>query len=106
MKQYSFEDVRQMSFEQLAAIDDPMQLSATGFISPMLVRYVVRTGQLDARYGGRSLSTLLEAIDSATVNIVLPAIVGQKIPLAVRDSAVDSYLDDLQSHVEHAHNTD
>lgn len=30
-----------------------MQLTATGFISPMLVRYVVRTGQLDSRYAGR-----------------------------------------------------
>lgn len=106
MKQYSFEDVRQMRFEQLAAIEDPMQLAATGFISPMLVRYVVRTGQLESRYPGSALSTLLGAIDKATVRIDLPVIVRQKIPLAVRDSAVDSYLDDLQAHVEHAHNAD
>lgn len=104
MKQYSFEEVSQMSFEQLAAIEDPMQLAATGFISPMLVRYVVRTGQLDSRYAGRALSTLLGAIDKATVRIDLPVIVQQKIPLAVRDSAVDSYLDDLQPQVEYAPN--
>jgi hypothetical protein len=46
MKQLELNEVRAMSFEQLGAVEDPMDLMATGSVAPILVRYAVRTGQL------------------------------------------------------------
>jgi hypothetical protein len=50
MKQYTFEEVRGLTFAELGAIDDPMALMATGSLAPMLIRYIVRTVQLESRY--------------------------------------------------------
>ena len=102
MMQYSQDDVGRMNFEQVGAIEDPLELSATGFISPMLVRYVVRTEQLKVRYPEITLPALLNAIDKAATMIAWPEIVGQKLPGAERDSSVDAYLDALHPHIKHA----
>jgi len=102
MTQYSLEEVGLMSFEQVGAIEDPMDLASTGFISPMLVRYVVRTEQLEARYSGIALPKLLAAIDKAATVIDWSLIVGQKMPGEERDARVDAYLDEIGPHVRHA----
>lgn len=103
MKQFKLDDVRAMSFEQLGAIEDPMDLMATGSIAPILVRYVVRTGQLERRYSGIALTTLLDAIMKSATMIDWPLdTVAQKAPLGKQDAGVDAYLDKLQPHLDHA----
>jgi hypothetical protein len=99
MEQYSFEDVRRMSYAQLGAIEDPMDLMATGFVSPMLVRYVVRTDQLEQRYANIALPVLLDALNKAVLNVAWPPEVGQRAPQARRDQIVDNYLDELGPHL-------
>lgn len=79
-----------------------MQLMSTHFVSPMLVRYVVRTGQLEQRYSGLSLTTLLNALNLAATMIQLPPGVTQKAPSATRDAEVDGYLDALSPHIQSA----
>ncbi|MCA3186457.1 MAG: hypothetical protein INH12_26760 [Cupriavidus sp.] len=96
MKQYTFEEVLHLTSIELGAIDDPMQLAATGHISPMLVRYVIRTGQLDERYRGIPLRILLNAVDIAAARLEWPEAVGQKAPLARKDAEIEAYLDALQ----------
>ncbi|REE21218.1 hypothetical protein B0G71_4370 [Paraburkholderia sp. BL27I4N3] len=102
MKQFTFDEVQSMTFAQLGAVEDAMDLMATGFISPMLVRYMFRTEQLAARYPGVALPALLNAINKAATMIAFPPEVGQKAPVAVRDEVVDAYLDELQPHTESA----
>jgi hypothetical protein len=102
MTQLTFDEVQQLTYADLGAIDDPMDLASTGFVSPMLVRYVVRTGQLESRYPGVALPVLLDAINKAATVIAWPVDVGQQAPVAKRDPAVDAYLDDLQQHVRSA----
>jgi hypothetical protein len=99
MNQYTFEDVKKMTFEQLGAIDDPWLLIATGLTSPMLLRYVVRTGQLETRYAGATLPNVLQALDraAAATHGGWPFDVSQKAPLAVCDADVDKYLDALDT---------
>ncbi|AVA33802.1 hypothetical protein [Cupriavidus metallidurans] len=102
MKQFTFEEILGLTATELGAIDDPMQLAATGQASPMLVRYVVRTGQLDERYRGVPLRVLLDAINLAAARIEWPEEVGQKAPLAAKDAEVEAYLDELQPLVAEA----
>lgn len=102
MKQFTFEEILGLTYTELGAIDDPMQLAATGHVSPMLVRYVVRTGQLDERYRGVPLRVLLDAIDLAAARIEWLDGVGQKAPLAAKDAEVEAYLDELQPLVGEA----
>ena len=102
MKQYTFAEVLRMTSEELGGIDDPMQLAATENVSPMLVRYVIRTSQLDERYRGVPLRALLGAIDIAADKVGWPETVGQKVPLATKDAEVEAYLDVLQPHVADA----
>ncbi|VVE87674.1 hypothetical protein PBR20603_01611 [Pandoraea bronchicola] len=103
MKQYELDEVRAMSFERLGAIEDPVDLMATGSIAPILVRYAVRTGQLERRYPGVALSALLDAIMKSATMINWPLdTVAQKAPQAKQDADVDTYLDELQPHLERA----
>ncbi|RKP44701.1 hypothetical protein D7S86_27105 [Pararobbsia silviterrae] len=88
-----------MSFEELGAIKDPMDLGSTGFVAPILVRYVVRTDQLQARYAGASLPTLLRAINVAAAHAHFPPEIGQLAPRAVRSAIVDRYLDGIAAMV-------
>lgn len=98
MHQLSYNDVQKLSYEQLAAIDDPMALMATGQVSPILLRYVVRTEQLQGRYGEVPLPILMDAIGrAAAIQGDWPFAVGQKAPQAVRDKDVDDYLDRLDA---------
>lgn len=100
MKQYTMEEVSRMTYAELGAIDDPMALMSTGGVSPMLVRYVVRTGQRESRYPGVALPMLLRAISEAAVTVGWPlATVAQAAPLAVQDATVDAYLDNIQLQV-------
>lgn len=103
MRQFELDEVRAMSFEQLGAIEDPVDLMATGSVAPILVRYTVRTGQLERRYPGIALPTLLDAIMKSATMIDWPlATVAQKAPQAKQDADVDAYLDELQPHLERA----
>ena len=102
MKQFTFEDVLSLTFDELGAIEDPMQLAATAQVSPMLVRYVIRTDQLEERYRGVRMRTLLGAIVVAAAAVKWPNVVGQKALLAQKDADVDAYLDELQPHVAKA----
>jgi hypothetical protein len=99
MRQYTFEDVERMSYAELGAVEDPLELAATGFVSPLLVRYVVRTDQLEERYPDIPLCDLLNAMNQAAMNIAWPMEVGQRAPLAKRDPVVDRYLDALGPHL-------
>jgi hypothetical protein len=102
MTQLTFKEVQELTYADLGAIEDPMDIASTGFVFLMLVRYVVRTGQLDSRYPGVALPVLLDAINKAATVLAWPVDVGQKAPIAERDSAVEAYLDDLQQHVRSA----
>jgi len=102
MKQYTYEEVLNLTFRELGAIVDPLQLAATQHVSPMLVRYVIRTDQLEVRYPGVRLRTLLGAIEVAAKKVKWPDVVGQNAPLAIVDTAVDAYLDELQPYVAKA----
>ena len=108
MRQYNFSEVRSMSFEQLGAIDDPMDLVNTGHVSPMVVRYVVRTGQLTQRYPVVTLPQLLDAIDGACVAYEQSSKaaplhwsnnLSQPLQAAVGDTVVDEYLDALAPEI-------
>jgi hypothetical protein len=106
MTQYTLDEVRSMTFAELGAVEDPMDLMATTSVAPMLVRYVVRTGQLDSRYPGIALPPLMDAILAAASIIPWQLdTVGQKAPRATRDSDVDAYLDSLKPHLEDAINS-
>lgn len=103
MTSYSFVEVNGLSFEALGKIDDPLELMSTGFVSPILARYVVRTGQLDIRYPNIDLPALLMAINFAATSIPWPlSTVAQKAPLAIRDPDVDAYLDQLAGGIASA----
>lgn len=108
MHQYSFAEVRAMSFEQLGAIDSSMELTNTGHVSPMVVRYVVRTGQLNQRFPVVTLPQLLDAIDGACAaheqsSRAAPLHwvndVSQPLQAAVGDSTVDAYLDAIAPEI-------
>lgn len=89
-----------MTFAELAAIEDPMQLMSTGFVAPMLIRYVVLTGQLESRYPNSVLPVLLDKMNNAALKIDWDSNgVGQKAPLGVRDTVVDNYLDALNKYM-------
>lgn len=99
MKQYSIEEVRGMTYEQLGAIDDPFELMATTSMSPMLVRYVVRTGQLEARYPNVPLPTLLDVMNQAAgEHIDWPFAASQHSPAGVQNEEVDAYLNVLDTY--------
>jgi hypothetical protein len=79
---------------------------ATTSLSPMLVPYVVHTGQLERRYPRIPLSPLLDAIFKAATMIPWPLdTVAQRAPLAKQDADVDAYLDELQPLLASALNT-
>ena len=99
MKQYTFEEVTRLSYEELGVIDDPMLLAASTFVSPMLVRYVVRTGQLDARYPDVPLPKLLFAMNQASAEHGdWPHEIGQQSPAGVRNDQVEAYLNVLDTY--------
>lgn len=103
MEQYTMEDVSLLTYAELGAIEDPALLMATGGVAPMLIRYIVRTGQLDNRFPGISLTMLLSAIGKAAANVEWPIeTVAQLAPQAVQNAVVDQYLDTLQPHVQTA----
>lgn len=59
MKQFTFEDVLSLTFDELGAIEDPMQLAATAQVSPMLGKRYFRhtlsaTGVFRQDAAGRS----------------------------------------------------
>lgn len=104
MRQYNFSEVRSMSFEELGAIEDSMALVNTGHVSPMVVRYVVRTGQLDQRYPAVPLPQLLDAIDCACAEYEQSSkaapldwvnSISQPLQAATGSNVVDEYLDAL-----------
>lgn len=97
-----------MSFEQLGAIDNPMELTNTGHVSPMVVRYVVRTGQLSQRFPVMALPQLLDAIDGACAaheqsskmaRLDWVKNISQPLQAAERDSMVDAYLDAIAPEI-------
>lgn len=103
MEQYTMEDVSRMTYAELGVIEDPAHLMATGGVAPMLIRYIVRTGQLDNRFPGISLTMLLSAIGKAAAKVEWPIqTVAQLVPQAVQNTVVDQYLDTLQPHVQTA----
>lgn len=102
IKNYSIEDVSRMTFSQLRAITDPMTLMGTGSIAPMVVRYAVRTDQLESLFPNKTMPELLHVIAHAA-----PIIedrwtfhVQQTMPSGARDDEVDSYLKALAAEVE------
>ena len=103
MPAYTLHDVYSMTFEQLGAVQDPFELMSTGAVSPMLLRYVVRNGQLHARYSDADLPALLMAINYAATFVQWPmSTVAQKAPVAILDPDVDAYLETLQPGVQQA----
>lgn len=81
----------------------PMGLMATSSVAPILVRYMVRTDQLESRFPGVTLPMLLSAMASTATKFEWPLMtVAQTAPLARQDAAVDEYLDALQPHVQAA----
>lgn len=102
---YSLAEVRRMTFDELGSIQDPMSLMNTNSVSPMLVRYIIRTGQLENRYPGIELPALLSAIDKAATTLIWPLqTVAQKASRAKQDADVDAYLDELHPHLLRALN--
>lgn len=100
-QRYTIEEVRGMTFAQLGAIEDPFELMNKLTVSPMLVRYLVRTDQLKKRYPDVELPKLLDAIDIAAAVVQWPIFtVGQTLHLATQDPEVDKYLDEIQPRVE------
>jgi len=106
--QYKYEEVLAMTFNQLGSIADPMLLMATGRVSPMVVRYVVRTDQLKFRFADASLPDLLEAVNAAHLawdggnpeqQRDWAERLSQQIPIAEQDCGVDSYLDEITPSV-------
>lgn len=106
--QYKYEEVLAMTFDQLGSITDPTMLMATGCVSPMVIRYVIRTGQLEDRFAHSSLSELLEAVNAAHLvwdggkpeqQRAWAERLSQQIPIADRNSGVDSYLDEIAPRV-------
>lgn len=98
MDQLSYQDVQKLSYAQLGAIDDPMVLMNTTQVSPILIRYVVRTGQLASRYGDTPLPVLLNAVSHAAAqHSAWPFEVSQAAPLCEANQAVDAYLDALDA---------
>jgi hypothetical protein len=101
MEKYNFDEAQQLGYEGLGAVSDPSLLTATGYISPMLVRYVVRTGQLEQRYPGVPVGLLLNALNLAGAKSEYSGDkmrmqkLGPKIQAAERDAEVDVYLDEL-----------
>ncbi|AKK24714.1 hypothetical protein MB84_28255 (plasmid) [Pandoraea oxalativorans] len=102
MTKLTFEAIKQMTYEDLEAIGDPMDLTGIGFISPMLVAYAVRTGQLHSRYAGIALPELLNAINNATTMIASCPDAIRNACSEQRDVMVDAYLDRLQQHIRAA----
>jgi hypothetical protein len=99
MNQYTYDDVQQMTYAQLGAIDDAMLLTSTGHVSPMLVRYIVRTGQLEKRYPGVLITTLLGAIDNAAAEAMeWPFSASQLSTLGIQHEQVDAYLNALGTY--------
>lgn len=99
MKQYTLKEITAMSFAALGAIEDPIALMACGSPAPIVVRYAVRTGQLDTRYPNLTPHALLDAIFLAAGRLPMPAKVGQLVTHGKKNADVDEYLDSLQPHV-------
>lgn len=102
MAELTFEAVKQMTDEELDAIGQPAILTKMAFMSPMLVAYVVRTGQFYARFAGIALPVLLNAINNAGTMIPWCPEAARNVCAEQRDAAVDAYLDRLQVHVRAA----
>ena len=102
MTRRTFEQIRLMTYEELGAIEDPMDLAYIECLSPMFVAYVVRTDQLDSRYAGVALPELLNAINNAMTMLPWNDEAVRKSPAIQRDAAVDAYLDSLDVHVRAA----
>lgn len=101
---YTYEAVKNMTFAGLGAIEDPTELMGTGFASPLVVRYIVRTGQLQERYPSISLIDLLEAIQAAGAAWEFKSSemqqhwvykLSQLVQAGVRNPVVDEYLDSI-----------
>ncbi|MGK3726793.1 hypothetical protein [Stenotrophomonas sp. 6O] len=97
-----------MSFDQLGAIENSLELSNTGRVSPMIIRYVVRTGQLRARFPVVPLVQLLDAVDGACIAYEQSSKaaplhwvnnVSQPLQVAAGDAVVDEYLDAIAAEV-------
>ncbi len=96
----TMDEIRGMSYDELGAIEDPSTLMSGLTVSPMIVRYMVRTGQLATRYPGVDLPTLLDAIDSAAAIVEWPYFTGgQTLHLVEHDAEVEKYLDEIQPYV-------
>ena len=99
-REYSLNDVEQMGYEQLGAINDPSELENTGGgTSPMILRYIVRTDQLKERFPDTDFITLLMSIGFAVSRLEHTHQVLQKIRDGNRDTDADNYLDNIQSNV-------
>jgi hypothetical protein len=97
---YSLNDVEQMGYEQLGAINDPSELTRTGgSTSPMILRYIVRTGQLKERFPDTDFITLLMSIGFAVSRLEHTHQILLKIIDGNRDTDADNYLDNIQSNV-------
>lgn len=101
MKQYTLDEVRAMSFEQLGAIDDPMMLMATGTTAALTVRYLVRTNQLDLIKPRRTLPEVLHVMAHAATLVPWTIELGQLIPQARQTKVVDDYVAALTAEMEH-----
>jgi hypothetical protein len=90
-----------MTFTELGEIEDPFELMDKLTVSPMLVRYMVQTAQLETRYPGVQLPELLDAIDIAVARVQWPIFtVGQTLHLAEHNPEIEKYLDEIQSWTE------
>lgn len=95
MKQYSREEAIALGFIGLGAVEDPLDLMAAASIAPIVIRYMVRNGQLEARFPGVDIETLFRTIEHSAIKLNWPFEVQQSIPLGERNAAVDAYLDEL-----------
>lgn len=102
MAELTFEAVRQMTYEDFETIADPMELTTMGLLSPLLVAYVVRTGQLELRYAGIALPDLLDAINNAGTMIPWCPVALRSFCAEQPVAVMDAYLDRLQEHVSAA----
>ncbi|HGO6129699.1 hypothetical protein KDX04_27245 [Burkholderia cenocepacia] len=100
MHKYTLKEINEMTFAQIAAIEDPGVLMGCGSPAPIFVRYLVRTGQLDERFPNLTPHALLDALLVAGGKLQMTMDVGQLAPSGEKNEVVDAYLDSLQPHVK------
>lgn len=98
MKRYTYGGGEGRTFEQYGAINDANELAAAEFVSPVLVRCVVRIGRLETC----ALSQVLDANNAVAAKVSLPYENWQLVSHVRRDQFVDAFLDALQPYIRGA----